>query len=395
MNARLAACTFALFLLFRSVSLAADPNGCDTRIAPDPVLRGKAPDAVVYAEAGGSGGPGEPQRGGPGPASGEQAAFLAALLLQAQPGPLADAKRCETHTKADPLLCIHEPTTVGITKDSDDSGFLDFKLSVQYQLLPQGVTNFLRLLHDTFPIPISGYPAYNSAVYFAFTGRFGQYLNTRDSSPVVGKRFNPKLFYRIWTDKGHEGYFDLTFLAHESNGQSIDSPAEYQAARSALAKPEIVDDQLSRGWDYIELVWKHSLKQVRDQRTFSSYVTLKHFLANGIMQKGAEEYNEWEENPEGKPRTYVNGFAGMLKFQGQGEWFTLFDTVILKDVKAVFAYETGTRRPFRYSTTRLEFGTKVLQLPLTVWRQHGYNSDLAQYFKRVESYGIQLEIGSF
>jgi two-component system sensor histidine kinase UhpB len=84
-----------------------------------------------------------------------------------------------------------------------------------------------------------------------------------------------------------------------------------------------------------------------------------------------------------------------IEFSQEGTVLTVSDNGILQDVKVVYAYETGTHQPFHYSTTRIEFGTKVLQLPLTIWTQRGYNSDLAQYYKRVNSYGIQVEIGSF
>ena len=72
------------------------------------------------------------------------------------------------------------------------------------------------------------------------------------------KLFNPKLFYRYWTDKEHENHLDFAF-AHQSNGQSIDSLAEYQAALATANSENEVKDQLSRGWDYWEVVWKQTL----------------------------------------------------------------------------------------------------------------------------------------
>jgi hypothetical protein len=78
----------------------------------------------------------------------------------------------------------------------------------------------------------------------------------------------------------------------------------------------------------------------------------------------------------------------MIKYQLGWQWMAF------TDVKIAALYETGYRDLFRYNTYRLELGTKVLQLPVTLWGQTGYNSDLAQYYKKVNSYGIQMEIGS-
>ncbi len=230
---------------------------------------------------------------------------------------------------------------------------------------------------------------YASAFYFAFTGRFGQYIGTRDSSPVVSKRFNPKLFYRYWTDEPHEAYIDLAFLAHESNGQSIDSPAEYQTALATSHDPTVVNDQLSRGWDYLELVWKSVPVELKDERMLNTFLRLKYFFYRGPLQGRAEEFEPWENNPQGKPRSHVNGIAGMVKYIGKGE------AGVFTDFKLAAGYETGYRQPFRFNTFRFELSTKVLQLPMTVWWQRGYNSDLAQYYKKVTSYGVQAEIGSF
>ncbi|HEY6010810.1 MAG TPA: hypothetical protein VIX18_05010 [Nitrospirota bacterium] len=287
---------------------------------------------------------------------------------------------CESHSQHEPQLCSYEPNTIGYTKDSDDTGFMDFKLSVRYQLFPVWSTRGLNFLNSGL--------GEDSAFYFAFTGRFGQYIGTRESSPVVGKRFNPKLFYRYWTDEQHRRYVDFSFLAHESNGQSISDPTEYDVAKASAEKPEYANDQLSRGWDYVELVWK-GMPVLTDTTSLSTYVTLKYFMHRGPLQGKAENYNDWENNPEGKPRDRVNGVAAMIKYQKSWEWMAL------NDMKIAALYETGYRRMFRYNTWRLELGAKLFQLPLTLWGQTGYGSDLAQYYKKVNSYGLAVEIGSF
>lgn len=293
---------------------------------------------------------------------------------------------CDTRPGGDARLCSYEPNTLGYTKDSDDVGFMDFKLSVRYQLFPHWTTTGLNSLKAGL--------GENTGLYSAATVRFGQYIVTRDSSPVIGKRFNPKLFVRHWTDEGHTEYVDFAFLAHESNGQSIDTPEELQQERRTAQRPEFANDRISRGWDYLEVIWKRipwKRTPYGDDKggTFSTYVTLKYFLPRGPLQGRAEEYNDWERDPEGKTRNRVNGVAGLLKYVGNGNWW------IFEDFKIAAGYETGYREIFRYNTLRLEFGTKLLQLPINLWTQTGYGSDLAQYYKKVSSLGIEVQLGSF
>ena len=297
---------------------------------------------------------------------------------------------CEVHSEAEPRLCAYEPTTIGYTHDSDDTGFMDFKISVRYQLFPAWITRGQNYLWSGL--------GDNSALYFAFTGRFGQYIGTRDSSPVVEKLFNPKLLYRLWTDPAHEDHVDLAF-AHQSNGQSIDSQAEYQSALATSANQNEVKDQLSRGWDYWEISWKKTVyerpayqgldREKSLKTSMVSYLGLKYFLAYGPLEGPQENYNYWENDPQGKRLNRVSGLSAMLK------WVEREGFLGLSDLKVAARFETGIRETFRYNTYRIEVGTKVLQLPMSVWWQTGYNSDLAQYYKQVDSYGVQVEIGSF
>jgi hypothetical protein len=309
-----------------------------------------------------------------------QALLIAGLLTWGCAAYATVTNNCESHSEQEPTLCSYEPNTVGYTFDSDDVPFMDFKLSVRYQMFPDWMTRGLNFFKAGW--------GDNSALYFAFTGRFGQYIGTRDSSPVVGKRFNPKLFMRFWTDHDHQEYVDFSFLAHESNGQSINTAAQLQQAIATAEQPAFAYDHISRGWDYIGLEWK-KIPYSKSKSTLTTYLGIKYFLSDGLLQGWAEEYNSWENNPEGKPRSQVNGLSALIKlYQKRGGAF-------IKDLKCALRIETGYRQPFRYDTYRLELGTKIMQLPVTLWGQTGYGSDLAQYYKKVSSWGIQADIGSF
>jgi len=309
---------------------------------------------------------------------------VAAALLAGWSAVRADEGGCDVHDKREPTLCAYEPNSVGFTQDSDDVPFMDFTISIRYQLFPDSITRGLNHFDEGLGLKYS--------LYAAFTGRFGQYIGTRESSPVIGKRFNPKLFVRRWGDAADRpsdlrGYIDFAY-GHESNGQSINTAGAYAQAQAAAERVEFANDYLSRGWDYLEVVWKKA--EYSQLSGLSSYVTLKYFLDNGLMQGKPEEYNNFENNPEGKARNQVNGIAGMLKYVKSTEQNWAF-----KDLKLVLSYETGYKEMFRYNTLRYEVGTKLSQLPLNFWYQNGYNSDLAMYYKKVQSYGIQIQVGSF
>ena len=320
------------------------------------------------------------------------AAISVAMLVLANSAFAVDRGQVSTNAN---VIEPYEPSTIGYTKDSDDVGFMDFTISLKYRLLPQ--TIFVLTDNDS------------EQLYFAFTGRFGMYLETRHSSPVIGKSYNPKIFWRHVTNSGtqpltmhnandhqeHEaynGYIDFGYN-HQSNGQSIDSAAEYLAARNSAEKPDYANDNLSRGWDYLEVDWKKTLT-ASDIHRLLSYVNLRYFLHHGLMQRTAEEYNDWENSSEGKPRKAINGIGATIEYQ-YGKTIYTRKMPLLANPTVTLKYETGYQSPFKYSTVRIEVGTQMLELPLTFWLQRGYNSDLAQYFKKVDSYGVELRMGTF
>jgi len=104
-----------------------------------------------------------------------------------------DVARPERRTTA--RLTSYEPNKVGWTYDDNDvnEGYLDALLSVKYPFL-----------HDGYYSEESSF----FSPFFAFSGRFSQYIESRNSSPGIGKRFNPKLFFRHWM--GNENnYLDI------------------------------------------------------------------------------------------------------------------------------------------------------------------------------------------
>lgn len=273
-------------------------------------------------------------------------------------------------------LYVHEPTRVGVTKDSDDVGYLDFQMSFRFSS-PE-VDKVLQK---------GGYFSPNS-LHVAFTTRLGQYIGTRESSPVIGKRFNPEMFFR-WGGWEHS-YIDFGY-AHESNGQSIVAEKQFDAAVGQQIRinenPRFARDQLSRGWDYFEATVAYK-EQADSAGGWAAYVTARHFLDDGLLQGEAEEVKDFERPTDVQHRREVHGLRGLFRWHLAKVWGP-FD-----GFKVVAIYVTGIGRPLAHSSVRFEFGT-LRVLPIIVWFSDGYLSDLAQFNKRVTSWGVAVEFKPF
>lgn len=287
-------------------------------------------------------------------------------------------------------LTSYKPNRVGWTFDDNgvESGYLDAVISVKYPLFHDGRYHSIR-------------EGYNPNLYLAFTGRFSQYIETIESSPVVGKQFNPMIFSRIWLDsKLH--YIDIGF-AHESNGQSITTAEAYQAEREKYAQSDgdadFARNYISRGWDYVLLDWTYSWNLF--PASLNTEAMFKYFLDDGPLQGKPEEYNEWENDGVHSRKEYA-GISVISKYkfnksmcltrlarQLRSDWEI---DVCLQEVS--WQYTTGYDDVFDNSTNRAEFAIEFWGLPIMLWGQVGYNSDLVNYYVDVDSWGIALELES-
>ena len=310
----------------------------------------------------------------------------------------------------------YEPTQIGLTKDRRDDAFMDFQLSLMFPL------------HGAYPEPMppaiapdfrfGDFDFRHPGLFASATLRAGQYINTRPSSPVVGKRFNPQLFLRFWAlDESGEAtstdkFLDLIFFGHESNGQAISDEAGFLAQEEVYRQlekhPDTPDaqvnafrwarDSISRGWDYVgaEAGWSWRAKysdpihdlDVNVTRTLR--VKLRYFLHWGVAQQYAEQYYAWEGEGPSHPRRNYDG----IKVQ-----YTTFSRVLgrvpLFTGRGTLTYTTGLSEPFRYSTFEADLGFKLGPLPLSIWGRIGYNSDLTDYYHLESGYGFRLSIWKY
>ena len=290
-------------------------------------------------------------------------------------------------------LTNHEPNKLLARMDSNDISrlYMDAELSVKHPVLSPvvDVISSLLSIDETRNLP---------RLYLAFTTRFSQYLGSRNSAPVVARRYNPELFLRVWRD-GHYGRADPSYwdfgYGHESNGQHIDSEILFRDAQNYYVSNNqsaaFARDSISRGWDYVSIDWHKQwntgfLPNWTGQT--ETKIEYRHYLENGLFQGAPEEYNAWEGfGDEQKTRDNYDGLKLSVQydfFDGNCPDFFCFEKVKL-------THRTGYAKPFTHNTTAIELTTNLAGLPINLWAQSGYNSDLVDYYDYSNSWGLGVE----
>ncbi|MFZ9585203.1 MAG: hypothetical protein ACO280_09660 [Pseudohongiellaceae bacterium] len=289
-------------------------------------------------------------------------------------------------------LSSHEPSKLLARSDSNhsDTVYMDFTLSSKHPLLASAapLLQAQSAVADLLERLVPGDEEYLLQPYLAFSGRFSQYIQSRDSSPVVARRFNPALFYRAWSSE--DSWLDLGF-AHESNGQRLNSAEAFERERADYQRrgedPDFAVDGLSRGWDYTYLEWRHVWAS-----NLRSQVKLAHYLSSGPLQGRAEEYNLWEDGGQQlRPRRQYDGVTLTLQYDfNRSRCFLGSHFVCFRELE--LTQQTGYSALFDNNTTTIEFTSDVFGLPIQLWGRSGYNNTLADYFDYSNSWGLGVEL---
>lgn len=278
----------------------------------------------------------------------------------------------------------HLPNYIGYNTDEGYDSHVDFRFSLKYSFFKY-----------SRPFPNAAFRD-RIVPHAAFTARMSQFIGAQDSSPVVGRQFNPELFVRVWASNA-EDYIDLSY-GHESNGQNINTAAEYQAKQDSLVADGddilLADKFVSRGWDYLGLAGRKSLAKwggtapgggPSNQLVLNAWT--RYFLDDGFFQGAAEDYYPFEGGAPTE-RAQFDGLRMQLRL----------DTGKVTGFKASAEFITGYDGFLDHNTVRLELTAKNFglpwsdaSLPMTVWWQDGYNADLATYSRRSDSFGIGIE----
>jgi hypothetical protein len=289
-------------------------------------------------------------------------------------------------------LTTYEPNHLMMRNDNNDSDtmYMDFTLSSKYPIFPNEphLNAFHEAATTTLENLLPGDDEFFMQFYVGFSGRFSQYLGTRDSSPVVSRRYNPTVFYRIWGTEVN--YFDLG-VGHESNGQRIHTEEAYLREADdfeANGEPrEHARDGISRGWDYNFVHWQHDWNP-----NLVTGITLRHYLPDGPMQGPVEEYNLWEDGGTHlRPRDNYDGISFNAQYLFNRSRCLLTELPFCFK-KVEITQETGYAKMFRNNTTTVEFTSDIFGLPIQLWSKTGYNSNLVDYYQYTTSWGIGIEL---
>jgi hypothetical protein len=289
-------------------------------------------------------------------------------------------------------LTSHQPNHLIARSDSDDISdpFMDFTVSFKHPVFPNAapINNAYDQLTEAIEQFAPGRDEYYLQMYLAFTGRFSQYLGTRDSAPVIARRFNPELFFRMWSSE--ENYMDFGF-GHESNGQRIHDEVSYRLEESAMVRNGdpafFARDSLSRGWDYTSINWRRAWTD-----NFATVLKTRHYLSDGPLQGAREEYNLWEDGGTAlRPRKRYDGISLDIQYNFNASRCLLGTLPICFD-KVQLTQETGYGALFDNNSTTIELTTDFFGMPLQVWGRSGYNSDLVDYYNYSNSWGLGIEL---
>ncbi|NNE07473.1 MAG: hypothetical protein HKN20_02800 [Gemmatimonadetes bacterium] len=279
-------------------------------------------------------------------------------------------------------LSEHEPNRIVWTNDDDDVAYLDLQVSLRYELLPRTFEGISRKVSPEGSTK-------RLRPYIAFTTRLGQYVKTRESAPVIGKRFNPQIYLRF--ESPQSWYMQIAY-GHESNGQHIDSLDQFQRAQEEelLVNEDstFARDFVSRGWDYSEFV---AAKEFTGGATrFGFYMSGRYFLRDGALEGEPDEFFPWETVDEDRVtrRIQVHGLRATVKYEQD------VNLGFIKGWKVAGGFETGVESfgmIGKHQTWRVESTVLCGVLPIHAFASTGFGGDLARYNRKVDSFGFGFE----
>jgi outer membrane phospholipase A len=255
-------------------------------------------------------------------------------------------------------------------------------------------------------IPLEGLewqigPYHLGGLNFVYDGLYDFYLWTRYSQPIVSRLQNPGLLFSLEAKHeeavGHMQRLDLGWF-HESNGQVVDTIAEYNAlyAQEGLR----ARDSVSRGWDY----WYASPKftfdpkneagldeggetsNIRERFVFDPSLRM-YTGAQGIVIP-AEQDIFWA--PQDPPKTIYDydGIRGLFI----AEWIFPWRAFNYVGIGSEFRTGYNTGYLGRNWSKKFTLTFKTWNIPWYVYYENGYGPYISDYSTWSQGYGAGIRM---
>ncbi|WP_105166587.1 hypothetical protein [Pseudoalteromonas sp. T1lg23B] len=249
---------------------------------------------------------------------------------------------------------------------------------------------------------------------FSFSGEFDFYLGTRNSGPVVGRRYNPGL-QLAWGTVKRDGVIEWRLsLEHESNGQTTDSlPTLLSIARDNKAEyaqdhPDIdnyyylqmATETVSRGSDFLAVggVYRVNLNNVAYQDCHSKLSCFDIHLKFRKVLGDPEDEVFWDvtkrldqlEDYQGTDITFVSQFSiedRIFKLLGGPSTLSL-----RYRSGEIWGGDMGTNNTFDLSFTSHLHVTSEVQLPIIFSYHAGYLEELYKYSEKAHYLRVGLAL---
>lgn len=266
-------------------------------------------------------------------------------------------------------------------------GHLDVQYSFRYLF-----TNPKRLLQGESDYEVS----------FTFSGEFDFFASTRDSGPVIGRRYNPGVMYqKVYAES--EGWVAFSFgIEHESNGQTIDTPktlySQMQANKNRYSNRypnlensyylEMSTDGISRSTEVFGAIGAVYRMNLRDTRWDLCKMDIRCFE---LYFKFRDSWGDVEDDVFWAPEQEAN----LLEHQGtQLAIYTGFEG----EQSLSLVYRTGQLnggKPGEKNTWDLSYTNNIQfsndwSLPLIVSYHYGYLEELSLYSEKSSYFSIGL-----
>ena len=281
--------------------------------------------------------------------------------------------------------------------NTNNDTHVEFYLSIAYPIVDDSADGIVDWLYDRYagikrrlnpdfkPKRFNG----DHQVYFVYNGQYDFFSGSRTSSPIISRRQNPGVTYKYTFDKNKPNMILKNIKLgwfHESNGQALDeeSYANYDGNKADLFEEyrsfgQNPMDNISRGWDYLEVEFKASYQ------SYDFYFNFRdHCNCQALGRESKEDNIFWDLSKEETISKY-KGTTAIFSYTWETKYKHLF--------RFNYILTTGERKYFAEKFTHKVSltGIFLLDTPITLFYFNGYGENVSEYHRKTQYLAFGLE----